>query len=544
MIKVMLVDDEPIEREGLKMILSKNRSNYQIVADAQNGKEAVEFAFTHKPDLIFMDIKIPEFDGIAAIKKITPKLPDTKFIIVSAFDTFDYARQAMKFGIKEYLLKPSKISEVLEAFDRVVDEIETKKQEIIKRKQINHRLESVSSFVEMEYIVSFMMDHVHEFNQKEWDEWLDLDHKQGFVSVFSFESDKKHPSREEKSRWYQILKRSFQQQNSTSLVGPLTGGFQVPVLTLFSDNQELNREMRGNIVRAIIHQIQNKLEDCHVTVGVGRSVADVNLFSDSYNEAIYALELVYNHPSASYMVYSDQLKQKRAQLVPFEVERELLTTIKKGDIQKGMQMFESYFSSIQQASDFRVSVIQKAMEDFFIVLTRAMKELGYNENIQTNLGQFDTSIQIKEVSKAYLIMIIERIEEWRSNGIQSILLQAKNYMDKYYDSSISLGDVAQKVGISSYYLSKLFKDTFQITFIDYLTNTRLQKAKELLLDQDISLKEIAIMIGYKDPPNYFSRYLKKQTELTLVNIGQNIVNEKTDESKTLKRNRKINQEHN
>lgn len=540
----MLVDDEPIEREGLKMILSKNRSNYQIVADAQNGKEAVEFAFTHKPDLIFMDIKIPEFDGIAAIKKITPKLPDTKFIIVSAFDTFDYARQAMKFGIKEYLLKPSKISEVLEAFDRVVDEIETKKQEIIKRKQINHRLESVSSFVEMEYIVSFMMDHVHEFNQKEWDEWLDLDHKQGFVSVFSFESDKKHPSREEKSRWYQILKRSFQQQNSTSLVGPLTGGFQVPVLTLFSDNQELNREMRGNIVRAIIHQIQNKLEDCHVTVGVGRSVADVNLFSDSYNEAIYALELVYNHPSASYMVYSDQLKQKRAQLVPFEVERELLTTIKKGDIQKGMQMFESYFSSIQQASDFRVSVIQKAMEDFFIVLTRAMKELGYNENIQTNLGQFDTSIQIKEVSKAYLIMIIERIEEWRSNGIQSILLQAKNYMDKYYDSSISLGDVAQKVGISSYYLSKLFKDTFQITFIDYLTNTRLQKAKELLLDQDISLKEIAIMIGYKDPPNYFSRYLKKQTELTLVNIGQNIVNEKTDESKTLKRNRKINQEHN
>ncbi|MEK4746161.1 response regulator [Niallia sp. FSL W8-0177] len=189
MLKVMLVDDEPIEREGLKLMLSRNRSNFEITAEAENGKDAVELAIVHKPDLVFMDIKMPELDGIEAIKRIYASAPMIKYIMVSAFDTFDYAREAMKFGIKEYLLKPSKVSEVLAAFDGMVAEIEKEKREVRNRQEIHHRLERVSSVIENEFIVSLIMDYVHEFNQEEWDEWLDLEQKKGFVTVFSFESE-------------------------------------------------------------------------------------------------------------------------------------------------------------------------------------------------------------------------------------------------------------------------------------------------------------------------------------------------------------------
>lgn len=185
----MLVDDEPIEREGLKLMLSRNRSNFEITAEAENGKDAVELAIVHKPDLVFMDIKMPELDGIEAIKRIYASAPMIKYIMVSAFDTFDYAREAMKFGIKEYLLKPSKVSEVLAAFDGMVAEIEKEKREVRNRQEIHHRLERVSSVIENEFIVSLIMDYVHEFNQEEWDEWLDLEQKKGFVTVFSFESE-------------------------------------------------------------------------------------------------------------------------------------------------------------------------------------------------------------------------------------------------------------------------------------------------------------------------------------------------------------------
>ncbi|MDC3418405.1 response regulator [Aquibacillus salsiterrae] len=508
MITVMLVDDEPIEREGLRLMLSKNRSNFEIVAEAKNGQEAVEQAVEHQPDLIFMDIKMPEFDGIEAIRRILPDLPHTKYIMVSAFDTFEYAREAMKFGIKEYLLKPSAISELLEAFDRMVEEIEMDRQDILEKEQIQHRLERVSAFVETEFIVSFMMDHIHEFNDEEWEEWLDLEDKQGFVSVFSFESDKRNPDRSRKGQWHQTLKKVLQEQQYVSLVGPLTG-FQVPVLTLLNSKEKLDDQSRGHFARTIIHRVQHLLTDCRIVTGVGNVALDVDHFSRSYKEAIDALELVYHHPSASYMLYREQSNEKRGQLVPFELERELVSAVKKGDSQKSFQLFETYFQSIQQANDFQVRTIHKAMEDFFIVLTRSIKELGFNEEIKTSLGQFDSTTQIKEVSKTHLLQIIERIEKWRSNGVQALLLQAKDYMDKYFYQSISLEEVAEQIGISSYYLSKLFKDTFHVTFIDYLTSTRLEKAKELLLDQQLPLKEIALNIGYKDP-NYFSRVFKKE----------------------------------
>ncbi|MCP3763061.1 response regulator [Domibacillus sp. A3M-37] len=508
MLKIMLVEDEPLEREGLKLMLSKNRSNFDIIAEAQNGMQAVELALTHKPDLIFMDIKMPEIDGLEVIKRISPELPNTRYIMVSAFDTFDYARKAMKFGIKEYLLKPSRVSEVLEAFDRMAVEIEAEKQTVIEKKQINRRLERVSSFIEMEFIVSLIMDHVHEFNQDDWGEWLDLEDKQGFVAVFSFESDSLYQGREEKSRWYRSLKRALHEHSLHCLAGPLTG-FQVPVLVLFTEQGKTDHEIKQDFARSIIHYVQNHLEHCRLYAGVGMAVSDVKSFSNSYKEAIYALELVHSHSGAAYMAYSDRLKQKRKELIPFEIEKELVDAVKRGDMQKGLHMFESYFQSIQQASDYQVRIIHKAMEDFFLVLTRSVKELGFDEDIPVSLGQIETAMQIKETAKALLVFIIERLGEWRMNGMRSLLLKAKEYIDKHYHTSISLEEVAEQIGISTYYLSRLFKERFQVTFIDYLKNTRLQKAKELLRDGTMPLKEITLNIGYKDP-NYFSRFFKKE----------------------------------
>ncbi|WP_138420550.1 response regulator [Aquibacillus sediminis] len=509
MIRVMLVDDEAIEREGLGMMLRKKRSNFEIVAEASNGEQAIELALLHKPDLIFMDIKMPEVDGMEAIKRIVPVLPGTKFIMVSAYDTFEYARGAMKFGIKEYLLKPSKVSDLLKAFDRMVAEIENEEQKRMEEKKVKQRLKSVSSFVEMEYIVSFIMDHVHEFTEKDWQEWVDLEEKQGFVAVFSFESDLIQPSREEKSQWYKLLKQTLHDHYPSSLVGPLTG-FQVPVLMLFTDKDVADDKRTEEFARTVIHHVQHQLDDCRLYAGIGRLTTDGDKFSDSYKEAMAALEFVYNHPSASYMVYSDRVKQKRNKLIPLEVEKQLIDAVKKADMQTGLQLFETYFQLIERASDYQVRLIQKAMENFFIVINRSIKEMGFEADVETSLGHFETIMQYKQAAKAHLQMIIERLGDWRSRGGDAYFGQAREYLDNYYDKSISLEEVADWLGISSYYLSKLFKDKYQVTFIEYLTAKRLQKAKELLLDQTVPLKEIALSIGYKDP-NYFSRVFKKET---------------------------------
>ncbi|WP_117161220.1 response regulator [Paraliobacillus sp. X-1268] len=509
MIKIMLVDDEPLERQGLGLILQKNRSNFEIVTEAGNGEEAVELALKHKPDLIFMDIKMPVFDGIIAIKKILAVMPKIKCIMVSAFDTFNYAQEAMKLGIKEYLLKPNKVSNVLESYDRMVNELESEKQQAIKKVEIDHRLERANSVVEMEFVISLMMNHVHEFSEKDWDQWLQLEESQGFVAVFSFDSSTLKPSRDEKSDWYRLLKQSLDEHDYHCLVGPLTG-FQVPVFTLFHSDHDVTLEMRQAFARSIIHTVQNKLDQIRLLAGVGAVITNVNDFSQSYQEASYALEFVHHHQKASYLVYSPKLKQTQQALIPFKVEKALIESIKHGDLQETLQRFDSYYQLIQDASDYKVKTMKKALEDFVIVLTRSMKELGIMENFQMSFTHLETSMQIKEATKTHLSYIVEQITNWRTDGVQGLLIQAKDYIDFHFHEQISLEEVAEEIGLSSYYLSKLFKERFQITFIDYLTNTRLEKAKVLLLDSVMPLKEIALTIGYKDP-NYFSRVFKKET---------------------------------
>lgn len=507
MIRVLLADDEAIEREGLKMMLTKNRPNIEIVAEARNGREAVELALSHQPDLIFMDIKMPELDGLAAIEKIRERLPDTKCIMVSAYDTFQYAKTAMKFGIKEYLLKPSKVSEVLEAYDHMAEEIETEQQAAIEEEQLSHRLERASSLVEIEFILSLMMDHVHAFHTEDWEEWLDLEQTKGFAAVFFFKAEKPALGRKQKESWYQILKEALDRQSFESFAGPLTG-YQIPVLIKCEEDWD-----RGQIARDIIHSVQHSLDDCQLYVGIGSFFSKFEQFSVSYEEAVYALESLQHNETAKYSVYSKRLQKRREDLIPFEEEKHLMETIKKGEVEAGLLAFEAYYKRVQKNTGYNMKQIKKVMESFFIVLSRVTRELGFKQDVVLSLKPFDSAMQMKEAIKPHLVQVMEEIGKWRNEGIEGLLVQTKEYIETNYEQNITLESAAERVGLSSYYLSKLFKEHFHISFIEYVTRTRLDRAKELLLNKRLSLKEIALSVGYKDP-NYFSRVFKKEMEIS------------------------------
>ncbi|MBD8070653.1 response regulator [Bacillus sp. PS06] len=506
MIKVMLVDDEPIEREGLMLMLLRNRSNIQVVAEASNGQKAVELALEHKPDLIFMDIKMPRMDGVQAVKEILSKLPTTKCIMVSAFNTFEYAQQVMKYGVKEYLLKPSKLSDVLEAVDRMVMEIEETQKNKVHQQELSQRLERISTLVEREFVFSMMMDDVHDFQKEDWDQWLDLQEKSGFVIIFSFQAHDGFSDRKDKERWYQRLRIILHEQNLDCLVGPLIN-YQVPVF-VFSSKGTVQEDVLLSTISAFQHK-----ESARLLAGTGSVVEHTGYFPQSYEEAVYALESVYNHQTANYMIFHPELKKKRQELIPFEKEKELIEAIKEGDLQRSLQQFDTYFQLVHEASQHELKETMKRMEEFFSVLTRPIKELGIDEEVQLSLQMLESPMQVRERAKSHLISIMEHIREWRKNDIDVLLLNTKAYIDHNYHKQITLDDVAEKVGLSSYYLSKLFKDRFDITFIDYLTQARLNKAKKFLRDDRLSLKEIALTIGYKDP-NYFSRVFKKETDLS------------------------------
>src|SRR5690625_2774321 len=126
--RILIAEDELLERKSMKKFIETNFSTMEVVGEAVNGRKAIELAKTVQPDIIFMDIKMPGINGLEAIKQIHANDPAIKFILVSAYDTFDYAKQAMEFGIKDYILKPGKKEEIVKALLRLQQEITSERK--------------------------------------------------------------------------------------------------------------------------------------------------------------------------------------------------------------------------------------------------------------------------------------------------------------------------------------------------------------------------------------------------------------------------------
>lgn len=120
MYKLLIADDEAFERKAMRFILKKSFTDIEIVEDATTGEEAVELSKKHKPDIIIMDIKMPEKSGLEAQQSISKFLPDVKTIILTAYDNFSFAQNAIRLGVVDYILKPAKPKELSESISKII----------------------------------------------------------------------------------------------------------------------------------------------------------------------------------------------------------------------------------------------------------------------------------------------------------------------------------------------------------------------------------------------------------------------------------------
>jgi len=172
MIKLLIVDDEQIEREGMKAILNRAFPEL-IIEQANNGNEAVEMAVSFSPDLVLMDIQMPGMNGLEAVEKILEDFPRMKFIMVTAFDTFNYVQSALKLGAKDYILKPSKVSEIRTTVGKVLIEIENERELLLESNMQREMLQKTLALVETDVVTQLLFDHVHEVHLDMLMEMLD-----------------------------------------------------------------------------------------------------------------------------------------------------------------------------------------------------------------------------------------------------------------------------------------------------------------------------------------------------------------------------------
>lgn len=511
MIKILIVDDEALERKAVTKILSGSLPDVLVAGEAQNGRIAIEMSAELQPDLIFMDIKMPGIDGVQAVKEIKKLNPGIRFIMVSAFNTFEYAKEVMQQGVKEYLLKPSSKQDILEAVERVSAEIYEERSHREAEMRLRSSLERAVSIAQKEWVASLIINPVNDLSFEEWGQLLGVEILSGYVMLVSLQPKGNHQlSTSEKQTWYLQLKNALKNSGNhlEIMVGPLTDG-NVPLLFLSKSHMEKMQYKSSalTVIEGLLKLFSQADTLSEIKIGVGTPYAQAQELNNSYHEAVLAMQMLMKNPSRKYMFGSKQgTSEVHSPSGVLEIEKRLLIAIRQGEVNEALSIFDAFVARHETDA----SMVKKSFHELFVLVSRMLHDLGIGVEKTPTIEGADTTEQVFEKARSYLWTVVQHVQQWRNNQAKGMLHKAKEYIEIHYSESLTLEGVAEIVGLSPFYLSKLFKDRFGMTFIDYLTEVRITHAKNQLMDQGKSFKEICYAIGYKDP-NYFSRVFKKQT---------------------------------
>ena len=427
MYKLLIADDEPLEREGLELMIEKLLPNQFEILHAENGRTAIHQVERNLPDIVFMDIKMPGINGLEAIEEIRKSHSSMKVVILTAYDYFAYAREAISLGVAEYILKPAKKEQMISLLQRLMKELdhEKKTREIeLEAKEKVGRLLTIS---EMKCALFLMVDAVRNEDVKSLLNVLNIDFRQGFSIVFEFQEI----SENEQDNLAEHIKH-FSKEMNKCLCSPFIHNQMAVFIPIhpkgdFTDSKTI--PFATKLLKFIEQQINGK-----VKIGIGTIREGIEGWRESYKEAMAALEM---QPHFGRVKHAAEIT---------------MTDEMRRHVQQKNQTAYHWVSKLESGSD----------------------------------------------------------EEPKHEGILDPVI---NYISEHFDEDISLEQLAQLTNLNPYYFSKLFKKQMGHTFSDYITNVRIEKAKQLMLQEELNIKEISYYVGYHDP-NYFSRVFKKVTNMT------------------------------
>ncbi len=505
MIKLLIVDDEQIERMALQQIVEKGLPDAEVVGLAPNGRIAVEQAEQLEPDVILMDISMPGMDGLEALERIQAKRPGVKCIMVSAYDDFDYARQAIRLGVKDYLLKPTRPADIVKTVRAVIDVLLEERREEGQREQERDRLARLLPIAEADVVTQLLFDHVHEVHLAELMPQSDQSVQYTSV-VLTLLAKRDHASlgREEEYESYRVLKQLIH-VHSDARVGPMVAR-QIPVILVHNDTSSTSyRAHAALLLRKLLNRMH---DDAHfdLFIGIGSPVQQLEKIRQSYYEALLAsadLRLPARHS------FYEDLKHRSDDdtLSYLEVEKQVLEAVRRDHRDSLRQQVLAVVDTYARNGRALLAAQQRLL-DLMLIVWRLLQERGNDVAKPYYTSQSTTYTQLRTETGLLLDRLLASADEQKQAIPPDAFANLKSYIMEHAHTDLSLESIAQYVHRSPYYVSKLFKEQFGMNYIDYLTACRIEKAKQLMLDKDKSLKAIAYEVGYHNP-NYFSRVFKK-----------------------------------
>lgn len=510
---VLICDDEKIICEGLKKLIHWNELGFEVVACCYNGLDTIKYLEEHHVDLLITDIQLPDILGLSVVEYLFERSVPTKVILISAYENFEYARQAMAYNIHDYVTKPIRFSElsgILKKTKKILDEstdifqlstedkitelkpylqnqllndlctgILTEKEEILKRS----RLFGVSFQPEQNACCKIYL-HPQDFQYHlaaHWKYGIEA-LKNALVNIYRNDGDVYHlyPIFYDTTNLYIVCFFS---------AAPTEYEVHRKVLEqYFTEKSTVFSELMGIPTTFTIGCFYENIIEMAVSVHRKREPAekDGHLSPHGYQTLTGLQELFITYLNANDAQIIDALLTQYMELTG------------------SLDLTNQRYFSLEL-----FSVINIRFRDNGIQLYSVLEK----NRILYDLLLSNSTAALEHICSHGLSLLRMYLHENSKDNTASILNRAVSYIRENYNREISLQAAADYVYLSPSYFSQLFRSEMGITFSDFTIKTRMEAAMDMLKKGDIKIQDVSLLAGYQNS-KYFSKLFKRYTGLT------------------------------
>lgn len=518
MFRLLLLDDERVVLNGIQKVFSLRDYGFEVVGALQQPLEALAQLEALRPDLIITDVKMPKMDGLEFSTRVKQILPEVEIVILSGYSDFSYAQTAVRLGVRDYLLKPIKKDDFSKMLKRMYARIEAK-QSRESYFQSLHKL-FLNNYEELrnQFFVSLTEEGSYDRNlyqlvMKEYPKDLfDSDFILVRMDIYQMSFSNDFVS--------EIGRLTEQVTRALNIYGRVESYFtdECLYLVLFyvkpEDEQRIrtvfhvfmeSKTQEGYTLPAGISRIHRNIESLYLAYNECLQqifMAEANIDADSEHNPVRSREMGVQIPYAEL----DELFHRIA-LGITEGMGELVEKIYKKP-KNGNLLYRDFSYSITFLILLRIYQLQDKYDTKADIIQPSCLDLRYLTR------QYPTLDSQKHMVQERLTQLSALSADQGTSQASKMVHAAVDYTNRHFCENISLQDVADEIGISKNYFCDIFKKELGMTFISYVTNLRIEKAKELLTGSDMKMYEISDAVGYNDYA-YFSQLFKKHTGQTL-----------------------------
>lgn len=533
--KIIVAEDEYWVRKGIISKLDCDKYGLLLTGEASNGEEALDLIVSQQPDIAFIDIHMPLMDGLSVIKEAIKNGALTKFIIISGYNDFEYAQEAIKLAVFDYILKP--------VDDNALGEVITKiKKQLMKEKQKNEQIKKLETKISENGIVirdNMLNDLI--FNEKNYipetgqisEKEILFEKGKYTIAIVWLISDKNSLEGNELStrKIRDIITKISEKYNGMIC---FKNNRKNKELIIIFNIDKLSEEKVKFILNKILNEVQKQWE-IQINIGHGPVVDGMGRLHLSYKLAYNALRN---------MIVEDSIN--RVYYYRDKSENSLLSKYISSDLKTVLEKF-SKDSSAKPIIDIINNIFDKMQEDvqylnyvtfedicfgLFSVICKNSEVSDDNQKLelQKKLNFYEVLEGFNNIEDAHqwFIKYINEsivISSLKTSHIgEYTIFEIRDYIERYYFQKISLKDISKKFFIHPNYLSRIFKEKTGIGFNEYITSVRMQKAVELMGIGIIKIEDIANSVGYENQ-RYFASSFKRHygitpTEYIKLNFGE------------------------